>query len=246
MSSRQGHIKRPMNSFMVWSREKRCEILKCNPGMSNALISKKLGSTWKSLSEEEKKPYVDEAKRLTNQHKQDYPDYKYRPRRHAKSKMKSSVATNNIRSPSSPTVCGKSELSFPPEWNMSSAKSALAVKQPSQIQPIINYHYDHPPSLSRPNSLFLPENDASRYYVAYPSRTPYSPRLFPPTSHQNPPSHLVCMSDIFNPFRHVASEAVPSLYMGEFHSSPEKWAYVHSAYENPMEATRFICNGQVR
>lgn len=77
-----------MNSFMVWSREKRCEILKTNPGMSNAVISKKLGTTWKSLSEEEKKPYVEEAKRLTWQHKQDYPDYKYRPRRNGKGKNK--------------------------------------------------------------------------------------------------------------------------------------------------------------
>lgn len=88
MSSRQNqdHIRRPMNSFMVWSREKRCEILKTNPGMSNALISKKLGTTWKALSEEEKKPYVEEAKRLTRQHKLDHPDYKYRPRRHGKCK----------------------------------------------------------------------------------------------------------------------------------------------------------------
>ena len=96
MSSRQsqGHIRRPMNSFMVWSREKRCEILKTNPGMSNAVISKKLGTTWKSLSDEEKRPYVEEAKRLTWQHKQDYPDYKYRPRRHGKGKNKTA---NNPR-----------------------------------------------------------------------------------------------------------------------------------------------------
>ena len=96
MSSRQsqGHIRRPMNSFMVWSREKRCEILKTNPGMSNALISKKLGSTWKNLSDDEKRPYVEEAKRLTWQHKQDYPDYKYRPRRHSKGRNKT---VNNPR-----------------------------------------------------------------------------------------------------------------------------------------------------
>ena len=90
----QGHIRRPMNSFMVWSREKRCEILKTNPGMSNAVISKKLGTTWKSLSDEEKRPYVEEAKRLTWQHKQDYPDYKYRPRRHCKGKNKTA---SNLR-----------------------------------------------------------------------------------------------------------------------------------------------------
>ena len=77
----KSHIKRPMNSFMVWSREKRCEILKKHPGINNAVVSKTLGAAWKSLTDEEKKPYVYEAQRLAEQHRDDHPEYKYRPRR---------------------------------------------------------------------------------------------------------------------------------------------------------------------
>lgn len=75
------HVKRPMNCFMVWSREKRYHILKEHPGINNAEVSKALGAAWRKLSEEDKEPYVEEARRLTEQHKMDNPGYKYQPKR---------------------------------------------------------------------------------------------------------------------------------------------------------------------
>nr|XP_061824314.1 transcription factor SOX-11-like [Nerophis lumbriciformis] len=97
-----GHIKRPMNAFMVWSKIERRKIMEQSPDMHNAEISKRLGKRWKMLKDGEKIPFIREAERLRLKHMADYPDYKYRP----KKKPKLDGAKSASAAPS-PEKCGK-------------------------------------------------------------------------------------------------------------------------------------------
>ena len=95
------HVKRPMNAFMVWSQIERRRISEVAPEVHNAEISKRLGARWKMLDTEARKPFVDEAERLRLLHLQEYPDYKYRPRKKAK-KCDESIGSAHNSEPTAP------------------------------------------------------------------------------------------------------------------------------------------------
>ncbi|XP_065841021.1 transcription factor Sox-2-like [Oscarella lobularis] len=144
-TTKEDRIKRPMNAFMVWSRGQRKKMAHENPKMHNSEISKRLGAAWKLLAETDKRPFMDEAKRLRSVHMKEHPDYKYRPRRKAKNMKKDKMAL--------------------PALNLTAALAPLQnrLSQPNQ-----------PPTQPQPPQQQTQQQQQQAYYYAYPNASQHA------------------------------------------------------------------------
>lgn len=113
-------VKRPMNAFMVWARSRRKELADENPKLHNSEISKKLGAEWKSLADDVKRPYIDQAKKLREELLKKFPNYKYRPRR-KKQQLQKKPGMDYLSCGIKAAPYGS--FSFPPSGQSSSAYS---------------------------------------------------------------------------------------------------------------------------
>ncbi|KAF2873234.1 hypothetical protein BDV95DRAFT_593593 [Massariosphaeria phaeospora] len=74
-------IPRPRNAFILYRQHHQHTIVARNPGLANPDISKIIGEQWQAESEEQKKVWQDLAQEEKARHHEQYPDYRYQPRR---------------------------------------------------------------------------------------------------------------------------------------------------------------------
>ncbi|XP_013764940.1 transcription factor SOX-30 isoform X2 [Pundamilia nyererei] len=128
-----GHIKRPLNAFMVWTRIHRKVLQKTMTRSSFKNISIQLGLEWSKLSKEQKEPYFRVAHKLKNIHSHQFPDYGYQPR---KRKHREYFTPVKYTGQEATQDRGQHQSSFPPFFPQE--KITLCSVQPTCPVPIIS------------------------------------------------------------------------------------------------------------
>lgn len=174
-----GHIKRPMNAFMVWSQIERRKIMEQSPDMHNAEISKRLGKRWKLLKDTDKIPFIREAERLRLKHMADYPDYKYRPRKKVKS-------GGGKQEKSGERKAGVSKRSPASKASPSAASRTHKQKQPGQDYASPGDHQSLFKSRSTSGARQIPDKARRSSELSPSAGVPASPTLSSSTESSDP------------------------------------------------------------
>ena len=74
-------VKRPLNPFMVWLQEERKKLDRNAVSRPAGQLIRELASVWRSLPDEDKMPYIEEARRLKEAHQRLHPNYRFQPMR---------------------------------------------------------------------------------------------------------------------------------------------------------------------
>ncbi|RVX75701.1 hypothetical protein B0A52_00057 [Exophiala mesophila] len=192
-------IPRPRNSFILFRQAQQANIIAQNPGIPNPEVSKIIGKQWQHLSAEAKEEWNTLAELEKARHQEQYPGYRYHPRRTGRNSSHSSITGPSSTEHQEPcSKCGKKPITHPihspaapthpPAGTISASK--MAVQIPAKRGYIVsNSHMQRPhhaPPAASPEYHGQPQS----FVEAYPfSRV--DPRLIyavPPSAQRTPPT----------------------------------------------------------
>lgn len=154
--SKESHVKRPMNAFMVWSQIERRKMAEVYPDMHNAEISRRLGRRWKLLTETERRPFIQRSERLREEHMRKYPDYKYRPKKKNKAAAAAPNSNKSLQTPTKNMQKSNDELvdmSFIDRALVGKSSTPIAPKQASIAKEMPNSPLSYTREVGRIGSL---------------------------------------------------------------------------------------------
>ncbi|CAG8286625.1 unnamed protein product [Penicillium salamii] len=153
-------IPRPRNAFILYRQHYQAMVVAHNPGLANPEISKIIGEQWRSLPEDDKGKWKALAEEEKARHQQQYPDYRYQPRRYGRDGSARSAVGGIGHNPSGSSTCNRcgGRLMNAPASPMTpftpSSGSASRSSAPFQLAS------PHPNNM--PRSIHGRENDISR------------------------------------------------------------------------------------
>lgn len=76
-TQKKGKIKRPPNAYNLFYMEQQPILKSENQWIDGNCISKEIGRRWKEMTDDERKPYREQAKQIWEGFRQENPDYHY-------------------------------------------------------------------------------------------------------------------------------------------------------------------------
>ncbi|KAK2779954.1 hypothetical protein FQN53_001185 [Emmonsiellopsis sp. PD_33] len=101
-------IPRPRNAFILFRQHFQASVVAQNPGLANPEISKIIGEKWRTLPQDSKQDWKNLAEEEKARHQQQYPDYRYQPRRYGRNSGNVTPTSSGIsNNPTGASVCNR-------------------------------------------------------------------------------------------------------------------------------------------
>ncbi|KAL4777958.1 hypothetical protein BJX76DRAFT_352960 [Aspergillus varians] len=100
-------IPRPRNAFILYRQHYQGAVVAQNPGLANPDISKIIGEQWRKLPQATKDEWKALAEEEKARHQQQYPEYRYQPRRYGRDGTSRSLSSGLSHNPPGSTICNR-------------------------------------------------------------------------------------------------------------------------------------------